>query len=175
MVRIWSLSKSLVIEERPTLNDFWKIVTLGFGTIFGQVSFIQIFLETVLSKPQTSLIIIYGIGDLIFEEVIIDQAFFYSAYFWIWLVMQIILESAFIHRKTYFFWKGGQFQPSAFWTFLAESSNRSSTINALIMIFCILEAGGYFWGCLCYSSRFRRGKYLMVSKGKWQGHAAFTM
>ena len=103
MVRIWSLSKSLVIEERPTLNDFWKIVTLGFGTIFGQVSFIQIFLETVLSKPQTSLIIIYGIGDLIFEEVIIDQAFFYSAYFWIWLVMQIILESAFIHRKTYFF------------------------------------------------------------------------
>ena len=27
---------------------------------------------------------------------------FICAYFWIWLVMQIILESAFIHRKTYF-------------------------------------------------------------------------
>ena len=99
MVRIWSLSKSLVSKRKTHTKWLLKIVTLGFGTIFGQVSFIQSS-KLFHKKPQTSLIIIYGIGD--FWRSDHWSRILLCAYFWIWLVMQIILESAFIHRKTYF-------------------------------------------------------------------------
>ena len=173
MVRIWSLSKSLVSKRKTYTKWLLKIVTLGFGTIFGQVSFIQSS-KLFHKKPQTSLIIIYGIGDF-WRSDHWSSVLLYVPIFEYDLLCKLFWNQLLFTEK-HIFWKGGQFQPSAFWTFLAESSNRSSTINALIMIFCILEAGGYFWGCcLRYSSRFRRGKYLMVSKGKWRGHAAFTM